>query len=1335
MLPSFFRLAGFRPEGLRPLDEEDGMQLLAQSSEDEDTAVEGQARFACGRCGQGFTQKRSLTRHQQRTKRCADAGLDSRVESCECCDPPKPFARADTRRLHEFRKRRGTDQKGRQSKASSSTVPQSTGRPGSARLTGGRAPEICEAGELDIAHGLVFASGEDSGLTSRTPSPGEHDWGIELQPEKPYVGSASLHEHARIGYAPAADFSVFSASLAKPVLHQATADEFLVRDIGAMLDDIQPYDWERDPEGYLDIVDLGALFSTRMSSLDVSVHDQTIDWRDELHNPHEGSTTSVSDAASIRSSSSRRSVTGITGRFLASVLKSPPSVARGRNTMTKKAQECSICKKPYEKDTISLRAHLDRHVHEFRAEGTAPTCDICEVGFASQADLDWHLQSVKKSLPGQCCGLPPGHDQPCRGHPCGFNFKHDESCMGHHPPSSSISAWTENDRFRFCQLLWKWEISQVRKAVREGNTVDHLRSFKAFDNVSLPDFCRPSVHSKISNFSWCSEPIQHARDMHGLQDRLGRMDLDGLPVQLRRNARRLAGMQNEVDEELVDAAVFGNVNSALKLLGCGAAPGAALPVAVEKGDGEMIEMLLRAGAHVDLGLIFSAVSCGQATAAKQLLNNRGHNFTTSHGAILLQLAIRSADLDTLLALLSCRVEVDQKPTGDQLVEYERYANNPRESGRSTVHYPAYHVLTSDPPLCVAACLGHAWAIASLLDAGANPDAEGVKGTALGYAIRHQPDCVPILVSGKDHVRYERCWNGNDALELAISSSTSSALFIVRRLLNRCKAINGSGCEHGKTALKAYLKLSSAALFEVLVACEVDMNTTINKFGETALQFAARTRMDDAVLTDLLNSGADTCGTDKVGYTALDHAIRIRNTQATQLLLDAGAARSSSGFHALLNAGSSLDDAVEDAMIIEMLAACGLDVNALDTFGHTPLYHACQQGRIIAVDALLTAGASPTCRALHTAVLRGTPISQQCIQKLVDSGADLDELDEQNCPPIKLAAFHLRVEAFEQLINAGADLNGLNYYDLHELMCEQRGSRVAPLLRSLFAYGVSLLGSEDRDGESLLHRAAANGDVESIFVLGAADSHLSRGNLSCLMRDPARRDSADPYTSCSPRVTMSAVTLDVLYFELTAGKQRTADDLCIDGVQLKKTLDTQYAICKALLHFQPPGLDMDFSLPVIMAIIRHDTLKLNTGNDAAQATHTANHFVQLLLRKTSSKLTPELTAQLVAHTARCFLDKDHRITESLEINGALLEFLLRQYGDEDKSELNSLCDELLENLPMGPPGYNYTYSALFTRAALMRYMALAGLDIQFVPPREIGSLRTQRVLPRAEYSQN
>ncbi|KAK3617088.1 hypothetical protein LTR56_025534 [Elasticomyces elasticus] len=1304
MLSSGHSHPGPYPNGLHPIDEEDGIDHPARSVEEKYTGVGGQSRFTCERCGQGFTERRSLTRHQTRAKRCPDAGFHNRVE---------PSIRNDQRTQMPYS---AAGRNGGLSDKNSNIVSRGMQEPGHAYLEGEPAYETYETGRPDLRRSFISASGTGYGPRSRTSSTEGHDSGVELQLGISADTSADLYNTQEVDYALAADIPMPLVPMDEQVPLLAIMDDAMTQgDV-----DILQYDWHRDPEKYL-LINLDELVETQVVSLDGN---GTIISQYESDHPHERPTTPTSDAVSVRSTSSRRSIISMPGRSLASYIRSPSSNPQGRSNMILKVQWCSVCKKPYEQDIVSLRAHLSRHLDEFRAAETVPTCDICEIGFATQLDLDWHLHNAKRSQPGQCCGLPAGHEQPCKGYRCGFDFKHDRPCNGHHPPSDGGLAWTEYDRFKFGQFLRKWERNQVRVVRREAKNVEHLRSFKfAFDNLSLPEFRRLSRLSGISKLSWRSEPVGNAFDMHDLRDSLQTVALNGL---LQRTARRLAGTQKTVDDDLLNAASANDINSVLSLLRRGATPGAALSVAIEQDNSDMIVVLFQAGARVELGLLFQAVSAGQAHVAKQLLNHRSCTFVPSHGAVLLQLAIRSASQDTLFVMLSFvgRAAVDQKPSEIQLIDYAKSIDHNRAEGGSTLHHPAYRDMTRDPALCVATCLGHVWAISCLLDAGANPDVEGVDGTALGYAINERPECVAVLLSGKNHIRYERCYEGNGAIELAV---TKSAFSVLQLLLDRCRADDESSCEHGKRALKAYLKAPSPPLLSVLMASQVEINDAIYDFGETALHFVARTRVNDTALTGLLRAGADLRKTDTLGYTALDHAIRTRNIQTIRLLLDAGAAQYSKGYHALLSAGSTLKDAAEDEAIVRMLAACGLDVNALDSDGYTPLYRACQLNRTIATDALFQAGANPTCRAIHAAIPRVTAGSLQCIHKLVAAGADLNQMDEHNCSPLERAARYLHAEAFEQLIDAGANITGFSIQDLDELMCKRPRISAAPLLRSLFAYNFPVLQVKNGNGKSILHRAAANGDIGSILILGAADSYASRGKLNSLLRVSDRMLSEPQHISHALRTTMSTAVFEVLYFELTANDYRPAHDFRIRDLRSEGSLSTRYAVCEALLRFQPEGLEMGFSFEVVMALIRQGTAERGV----------ANKFMQLILQKSYPKLTPELTSNLMQYAIDHFTSEDSTITETIRVlldscetalppaltmtavksflkrvsAGDLphdgIALLLRRCGD--KAGLSLRCDWFLGERPNGY-GLKYTKLELRRRIALMRSMAEEGFRI-------------------------
>lgn len=108
----------------------------------------------------------------------------------------------------------------------------------------------------------------------------------------------------------------------------------------------------------------------------------------------------------------------------------------------------------------------------------------------------------------------------------------------------------------------------------------------------------------------------------------------------------------------------------------------------------------------------------------------------------------------------------------------------------------------------------------------------------------------------------------------------------------------------------------------------------------------------------------------------------------------------------------------DPEIIAAFVAKGLDVNAVDSTGRTPIYYARHHGS--AVSALLAHGASTDELCLiDQSVMNNLDLAT----KLLDRGDDPNQIDEWGRPPLYLAAciFH-NTEIIKLLLDRGADIN-------------------------------------------------------------------------------------------------------------------------------------------------------------------------------------------------------------------------------------------------------------------------------------------------------------------------
>ncbi|KAK5698125.1 hypothetical protein LTR97_007085 [Elasticomyces elasticus] len=237
----------------------------------------------------------------------------------------------------------------------------------------------------------------------------------------------------------------------------------------------------------------------------------------------------------------------------------PPKRLRGRQPLRLEGQKCSLCKKPYEKNGMALRQHLEAHLTELRVEQATDFCEVCQIGFARPQDLQHHNNTAGS---GKCCGLALNHVGACEGSLCGFNFSHAAPCNGHHPPTDDPAVWSDHDRFKFGHLLRKWELSQLRVAAAEANKAQRLQQVaERIGTLSVPgrgcgELTSEAGHS-TSVVSWRSEPFGIDAEVGELQ--LGLMGLNVNGSKPRRNIMESRPIERlDAEEHLISAGLTNN---------------------------------------------------------------------------------------------------------------------------------------------------------------------------------------------------------------------------------------------------------------------------------------------------------------------------------------------------------------------------------------------------------------------------------------------------------------------------------------------------------------------------------------------------------------------------------------------------------------------------------------------------------------------------------------------------------------------------------------------------------------------------------------------------------
>ncbi len=363
---------------------------------------------------------------------------------------------------------------------------------------------------------------------------------------------------------------------------------------------------------------------------------------------------------------------------------------------------------------------------------------------------------------------------------------------------------------------------------------------------------------------------------------------------------------------------------------------------------------------------------------------------------------------------------------------------------------------------------------ALLEAGADPGATDSAGSTPMHiaASRGRGAKASLLAAAGADVK-ARDNRGQTPLHLARDPATIRTLL---QLGADPTALDSAGTVADPAACarwgsEAFFAFATADIVAGCIADGADVNTVVAAPWVPALFTAAASTPDPAVVSILLEAGADVHARHGMWQdTPLHHAARSGTPQVVRALLEAGAdvdAREDSGetplhyaarsgtsevVRALLEAGADVDAwakgyAVDwgwgwtslhlaarsnpDPEVVRALVEAGAELHAPGEesyyHGNTPLHYAGDNPNPDVAVALLSAGAdvkalSATGRTpLHEAAANAP--SPAVIEILVAAGANVNALDSNGYAPLHSAAlYNPRPEIASALIAAGADIN-------------------------------------------------------------------------------------------------------------------------------------------------------------------------------------------------------------------------------------------------------------------------------------------------------------------------
>jgi len=381
--------------------------------------------------------------------------------------------------------------------------------------------------------------------------------------------------------------------------------------------------------------------------------------------------------------------------------------------------------------------------------------------------------------------------------------------------------------------------------------------------------------------------------------------------------------------------------------------------------------------------------------------------------------------------------------------------------------------------------GHAHFVSLLLESGADPNHADRDG-GIPIARAAQEGSLPIvnllLENGADPNR--RAGQGRCPLTVAAAHGHYA---VVERLLQAGGLRRLPGDEDfSNSALVSAAGSDHPDVVKLLL--ENDENEPVSREeAQTALYCACLDGHENTSKV-LVKWGADPNLLPASMLSPLRAAIQSGNLSLVQYLLSNGAdPNQMTQWGTALHLAASLG-AKE---ILDEILRHGADLEALDSFGRTPLVHAVVEGRTDIVEVLLKRGASPNpgdevSSPLIFAILPG---KTDIVRLLIAHGADPEWKGADGDTAIMLAASFGQQDIVQILLDAGANVNASDNWQTTALIKAVATSEEPSMVQFLIRHGAEL-DAADQWGRSALTmaRELQYSQMERVLVeAGAVDA--------------------------------------------------------------------------------------------------------------------------------------------------------------------------------------------------------------------------------------------------------
>jgi len=184
---------------------------------------------------------------------------------------------------------------------------------------------------------------------------------------------------------------------------------------------------------------------------------------------------------------------------------------------------------------------------------------------------------------------------------------------------------------------------------------------------------------------------------------------------------------------------------------------------------------------------------------------------------------------------------------------------------------------------------------------------------------------------------------------------------------------------------------------------------------------------------------------------------------------------------------------QKGVVMAFLKKDGINVNAVDEIGFSPLHYACKRGYRDIIKLLLDKDAdvnlisNESITPLHMAVTSG---NKEVVKLLTDAGSDINATDKAGKTPLIYAVEARKAECARYLIELGADTSVMDNQN-HTALDYANALGLVQLIESMAKENS---GNADSFGNTPLHQACHNGQGEVVKAM------LAKGDMDINARN-------------------------------------------------------------------------------------------------------------------------------------------------------------------------------------------------------------------------------------------